>query len=48
MTSKELLIYNAITLMHVNKKGGEMLNDVAAALKNSGEQLTVKELLNMS
>lgn len=48
MTPKEALFYNAIALMHVNKKGGEMLNDFSAALKNSGETLTVRQLLDMT
>lgn len=48
MTPKEALFYNAITLMHVNKKGGDMLTDFAAALKNSNETHTVSQLLNMT
>jgi len=48
MTPKEALFYNAIALMHVNKKGGEMLNDFSAALKNSGETLTIRQLLDMT
>lgn len=48
MTPKESLFYNAIALMHVNKKGGEMLNDFAAALKNSNETHTISQLLDMT
>lgn len=44
---KENLFLNAIALMHVNKVGGEMLNDFAEVLKNSGEQLSVGQLLDM-
>lgn len=44
---KENLFLNAIALMHVNKKGGEMLNDFSAVLANSGEKLSVAQLLDM-
>lgn len=44
---KENIFFNAIALMHVNKVGGEMLNDVSAVLANSGENLTVAQLLDM-
>ena len=44
---KESLFLNAIALMHVNKVGGEMLNDFASVLANSGEKLTVGQLLDM-
>lgn len=48
MNPKELLFFNAIALMHVNKKAGEMLNDFSAVLANAGETLSVPQLLNMS
>lgn len=48
MTPKEALFYNAIAIMHVNKKGGDMLTDFANALKNSGETHSVSQLLDMT
>lgn len=45
---KQNLFYGAIALMHANKKGGEMLTDLQNVLQNSGESLTVSQLLNMS
>lgn len=48
MTPKESLFYNAISLMHVNKTGGDMLTDLASVLQNSGEALSVRQLLDMS
>lgn len=45
---KQNLFYGAIALMHANKKGGEMLTDLQNVLQNSGENLTVSQLLNMS
>lgn len=48
MTPKESLFYNAIALMHANKAGGEMLTDLASVLQNSGETLTVGQLLDMT
>jgi len=48
MTTKEALFYNAIAIMHVNKKGGDMLTDFANALKNSGETHSVSQLLDMT
>lgn len=48
MTPKETLFFNAIALMHVNKKGGDMLNDMSEVLKNGGELQSVSGLLNMT
>lgn len=45
---KQNLFYGAIALMHANKKGGEMLTDLQNVLQNSGESLTVSQLLDMS
>lgn len=48
MNDKTQLFYNAIALVHINKVGGEMLADFENVLKNAGENLTVKSLLNLS
>lgn len=48
MTPKETLFFNAIALMHANKKGGDMLNDMSEVLKNSGEQHSIRDLLDMT
>lgn len=48
MTPKETLFFNAIALMHVNKKGGDMLNDMSEVLKNGGEVQSVRDLLDMT
>lgn len=48
MTSKESMFYSAIALMHVNKKGGDMLNDMSEVLKNAGETKSVEQLLNIT
>jgi hypothetical protein len=42
------VILNSIALMHINKRGGQMLADFETALKNSGENKTVEQLLEMS
>lgn len=48
MNPKTQIFYNAIALMHINKKGGEMLADFESVLKNAGESNTVSDLLNLS
>jgi hypothetical protein len=41
------IMYNAIVLLHVSKKGDKMLKDLNNVLK-SKDNLTVSQLLNMS